>query len=235
MTSSQRTRQRPGGFQESIAYPLLWPLRYAVIWSLLLLILALIAMSLDLVFASKIWPHGSALTRMGTLLQQSAAVSPNPALTEAFSEGTYWFFFELTGVHDRILALNVPVASAIGGGAANIVLSMREELAVAMLGAKLFGVRLATVINALPLFLVGQFAFVVDGLAERLIRRACAGRESATIFHLAKHSHFALLPVLIAVYLCVPAYFDLLWVVLPAILISGLLLRLQTKYYKKYV
>lgn len=234
MTSSQRARQRPGGFQESIAYPLLWPLRYAVIWSLLLLILALIAMSLDLVFASKVWPEGTALSRMESLLQQSATLSPNPAFADAFAEGAYWFFFVLTGVHDRVIAMDAPIAN-VGGGTTNLLLSVREELVVAMLGAKLFGVRLAIVINGLPLLLVANFAFVIDGLAERLIRRACAGRESATIFHLAKHSHFALLPVLLAVYLCLPAHFDPLWVVLPAILISGLLLRLQTKYYKKYV
>ena len=112
---------------------------------------------------------------------------------------------------------------------------MREELAVAMLAAKLFGARLATAVTAVPLFLLAYSAFTLDGLAERLIRKACGGRESATIYHLAKHSHFALLPVLLAIYLCVPVHIDPLWVVLPAILVSGSLLRLQAKYFKKHV
>lgn len=234
MASSRRTREHPGGFQESIAYPVLWPLRYAVVWCLLLLILALIALSLDVFFARKVWPEGTALAHMQAMLQQTSALSPNPTLTEAFAEGAYWVMFGLTGIHENVLSMNAPMAQLAPGGA-NLLLSLREELAVAMVGAKLFGARLATVINALPLLWLAYAAFMIDGLAERLIRKACAGRESATIYHLAKHSHFALLPVLLAVYLCVPVYFDPLWIVLPAIFVSGVLLRLQMKYYKKYV
>ena len=112
---------------------------------------------------------------------------------------------------------------------------MREDQSVAMLAAKLFGTRLATAVSALPLFLLAYTAFTLDGLAERLIRKACGGRESATIYHLAKHSHFALLPVLLAIYLCVPVPIDPLWIFMPAILVSGSLLRLQAKYFKKHV
>jgi hypothetical protein len=234
VASRQHAGRHPAGFQDSIAYPVLWPLRYAVVWTLLLFILALIAIALDLVFAAQVWPAGSALARMEALLQQSASLSPNPGLTEALAEATYWVFFGLPGVHDKVLGLDAPVDD-LGPGTAHLLFAVREELAVAMLGAKLFGVRLATVINALPLFFLAYFAFVVDGLAERLVRKACGGRESATVYHLAKHSHFALLPVLLAGYLCVPVYLDTLWVVLPAVLVSGGLSRLQAKYYKKHL
>ena len=234
MASSQHARAHPGGFQESIAYPVLWPLRYAVVWTLLLFILALIAMSLDLLFAKQVWPEGTALAHMEALLHQSASISPNSTLTDAFGEGVYWLFFGLTGIHDQVLTFrDSGVIRPLGG--ANLLVAMREELAVAMLAAKLFGVRLATAVTAVPLFLLAYAAFTIDGLAERLIRKACGGRESATIYHLAKHSHFALLPVLLAIYLCTPVHFDPLWILLPAILVSGYVLRLQSKYYKKHL
>lgn len=234
MVSRQQARQHPGGFRESIAYPVLWPLRYAVTWALLLLIVALIAVALDLLFAKQVWPAGTALAHMEALLRRSASVTPNPALTDAFAEGTYWLFFGLTGIHDKILSLQDAGATVASRNAA-VLLAMREELAVAMLAAKLFGVRLAAAFNAVPLFLLAYGAFGIDGLAERLIRKACGGRESATIYHLAKHSHFAVLPVLLALYLATPIHFDPGWVVVPALLVSGVLLRLQTKYFKKYV
>jgi integrating conjugative element membrane protein (TIGR03747 family) len=234
VASSQHARAHPGGFQESIAYPVLWPLRYAVIWSLLLLNLALIALSLNLLFAKQVWPAGTALAHLEALLSQSASVSPNLALTDAFAEGVYWLFFGVTGIHDQVLGIR-DTALLRPLGSASLLASMREELSVAMLAAKLFGTRLATAVSALPLFLLAFTAFTLDGLAERLIRKACGGRESATLYHLAKHSHFALLPVLLAIYLCVPVHIDPLWIVMPAILVSGSLLRLQAKYFKKHV
>jgi integrating conjugative element membrane protein (TIGR03747 family) len=234
MAASQSTRAHAGGFQESIAYPVLWPLRYAVIWTFLLLLLALIAISLDLYFAKQIWADGTAIDRMENLLRQSAAIAPESGLATPLAEGVYWILFGLTGIHDQVVsahdsALLQPL------GSASLLATMREDLSVAMLAAKLFGTRLAVAVAALPLFLLAWSAFTLDGLAERLIRKACGGRESATIYHLAKHSHFALLPVLLAIYLCVPVHIDPLWVVLPAILVSGSLLRLQAKYFKKHV
>lgn len=197
---------------------------------MLLLILALLALALDLAFAKKVWPAGSAAGHMQALFDHALAISPNPSLTDALAEASYWFFFGLSGIHDRVLALgDTPFARASN------LLALREEIAVAMMGAKVFGARLGTVINAVPLLFIAYLAFTTDGLAERLIRKACGGRELGTRYQWAKRSHFALLPVLLALYLCVPARFDPLWVVLPAILVSGLMLRVQTKYYKKYV
>lgn len=234
MASSQHARSPPGGFRESIAYPVLWPLRYAVIWSLLLLILALLAMALALLFAKQLWPEGTALAHMAALLHQSVSIAPNPVLSDAFAEGVYGLFFGLTGIHDQVMALQ-DAGVFRPPGSAHLLGAMREELALAMLAAKLFGTRLATAVSAVPLFGLACAAFTLDGLAERLTRKACGGRESATLYHLAKHAHFALLPVLLAIYLCSPAHVDPLWLVLPAVLVSGSLLRLQAKYFKKHV
>ncbi len=102
--TSTHARARPAGFQDSIAYPVLWPLRYAVVWALLLLILALIAISLDLLFAKQVWPGGTAIDHMESLLRQSTSISPDPRWTTAFAEGAYWIFFGLTGIHEQVLA-----------------------------------------------------------------------------------------------------------------------------------
>lgn len=56
----------------------------------------------------------------------------------------------------------------------------------ALLASKLVIIRLYLLLCWLPLFLLLGLAGLIDGLAQRHIRRASAGRESALIYHNAK-------------------------------------------------
>jgi len=56
----------------------------------------------------------------------------------------------------------------------------------ALLASKLVIIRLYLLLRWLPLFLLLGLAGLIDGLAQRHIRRASAGRESALIYHNAK-------------------------------------------------
>ena len=199
----------------------------------MLLIPALIAISMDLVFAKKVWADAQ---RWHTWMRcygmrwrsRRTSRSATPSLRGRTGSSS-----DSLGSMSRSWrsVARMPAAPSPGEHTARVAGGDcgGDD------GAKLFGALLATVINALPLFLLAYSAFTIDGLAERLIRKACGGRESATIYHLAKHSHFALLPVLLAIYVCTAVHFDPLWVVLPVVLISGSLLRLQSKYYKKHL
>lgn len=56
----------------------------------------------------------------------------------------------------------------------------------ALLASKLVIIRLYLLLRWSPLFLLLGLAGLIDGLAQRYIRRASAGRESALIYHNAK-------------------------------------------------
>ena len=56
-----------------------------------------------------------------------------------------------------------------------------EVIRVAMMGTELFGVRIATLIMAVPLLILLYGVALTDGLVQRAIRRAGAGPESANI------------------------------------------------------
>jgi hypothetical protein len=74
-----------------------------------------------------------------------------------------------------------------------------------------------------------------DGLAVRAIRRARGGRESASLYHRAKHWQVAVLAMSAAVALLAPVSIDPRWISLPGALIVGTLARLQWAYYKKHL
>lgn len=112
----------------------------------------------------------------------------------------------------------------------------RNPLRIAAYNTLLYGVKLA--VAAVGLLLLGAVWVVasVDGLALRSIRKACAGKESALIYHRAKHLGFwVLLPGIAIVHLCTPVPINPAWLILPGGLVGALALRLQVEYFKKYL
>jgi integrating conjugative element membrane protein (TIGR03747 family) len=115
-------------------------------------------------------------------------------------------------------------------------LSKAEIFEVWQRGTYLFGVRLYHVLIALPAFALIALLGISDGLTQRKIRTACAGHESASLYHRAKHAAFTLAaPFAAAVYLASPYAYPPIYLVLPAMIATGVLLRLQFTFYKKYV
>ena len=76
---------------------------------------------------------------------------------------------------------------------------------------------------------------MTDGLTQRAIRRASAGRESASLYHRAKHLQVALAGTAILALLVWPAPVDWLRLGLPLAAVAGVLARLQWAYYKKHL
>jgi len=114
--------------------------------------------------------------------------------------------------------------------------TFRPEITAAIYSTILYAAKLGVILSLIPLCILWLFAFAVDGLVQRYIRRACAGRESATVYHRAKLYGFKLLPPLAAViFLCSPVALHPGLVFLPAALLSAVLIRLQATYYKKYL
>lgn len=107
------------------------------------------------------------------------------------------------------------------------------HLAVANTG--LFAVRTATYLCALPLLGVGVLLGATDGLVARAKRKACAGHESASIYHRAKLGISFVAILGYVVYLGMPQVEQPVRAIFPLALALAVLVRLQCAYYKKYL
>jgi|GEM_PF-2011015 integrating conjugative element membrane protein (TIGR03747 family) len=106
----------------------------------------------------------------------------------------------------------------------------------ALLGAKLLILRLYLILRWSPLFLLLGFVGLIDGLAQRAIRRASAGRESALIYHSAKPLIMLTLILGVFVDLVLPISIQYAeWLFVIAALLFGLSIQITTKRFKKYL
>jgi integrating conjugative element membrane protein (TIGR03747 family) len=107
--------------------------------------------------------------------------------------------------------------------------------AMLVTGTYIFAVRTAMYVAALPLLLLGSAVGAVDGLVARANRKACAGRESASLYHRAKLglSFVAIMGYIVC--LAVPSLADPVKALVPLTIVMALLLRTQCAYYKKYL
>ena len=107
------------------------------------------------------------------------------------------------------------------------------HLAVANTG--LFAVRTATYLCALPLISIGVLLGATDGLVARAKRKACAGHESASIYHRAKLGISFIAILGYVAYLALPEVKEPVKAIFPLAITLALLVRVQCAYYKKYL
>ena len=110
-----------------------------------------------------------------------------------------------------------------------------EAIRVVMVGTQLFGIRLATLLMATPLLALAYLVALTDGLVQRAVRRASGGRESASLYHRAKHLQVMLLTMCGAISLLLPLSIDPRWIWAPGIVVLAILVRFQWVYYKKHL
>ncbi len=154
-----------------------------------------------------------AYTRLAVDLAMTSYHGHATPLTNLATKGAnaaYWMFFEVTLI-DRLMrnAASLGAASTLDKGGDivvrnNLVYRIQDELRLAMYTVQDYGVRLAFLIMAWPLILLAYSLGLVDGLAQRSIRRACAGRESSSLYHLSKHLQFASIAFVGAIYVLQP-------------------------------
>ena len=100
---------------------------------------------------------------------------------------------------------------------------------------RVYGIRAGIVIASIPLFFLVYFVATVDGLVERYIRRASAGRESADMFKLGRLSKLVFFASGLTFYLCVPISINPYWLVTTLAIVFAVATRIQWQYYKKYL
>lgn len=234
---------RNASFHEGgIAGALLAPLKLAFALTLTFLGILVVAWIVDWTFVFKVWPDGTDQLRSilaadlarGRDLAAWQGVVPD-AVTAA-ANFLYAIVFRITGIHDMAMrfaegaALSIPDTIVRNTYLANI-----EAIEVAMIGTQLLGVRLATLAMLAPILVLIYIIAGADGLTQRAIRRASGGRESASLYHRAKHLQVALMATGLLICLFWPASVDVRWIGLPLAASLGILTRLQWAYYKKHL
>ena len=204
--------------------------------------LILAAWAIDWVFVSRVWPEG--LARLQSILNQDLARTNNiecwcndlPKLAAGTANFLYASLFQATGIHDMGArfadgaALSIPDTIVRKTYIANA-----EAIEVAMVGTQLFGVRIATLMMAIPLFALVYSVALTDGLVQRAVRRASGGHESSSLYHRAKHLQLLLLVTSGAVNLLLPESIDPRCIWVPGVTVLGILVRIQWAYYKKHL
>ena len=234
---------RNASFHErGFAGSLLAPLKGFALCALMLFALMLAAWVVDWVMVFKVWPDG--LARLQTILsedlhratQLGSGYSESPRFVTGMANLLYELLFKVTSIHDMGARFGERAALAIPDTIArNTYIANFEAIQVAMVGTQLFGVRLATLLMATPLFALGYCVALADGLAQRAIRSVSGGRESASLYHRAKHLQVVLLAVGGTITLLLPASFDPLWISVPGVAALAIFTRLQWSYYKKHL
>lgn len=98
-----------------------------------------------------------------------------------------------------------------------------------------FLVRLMVLCLTLPLFLMGAFVGLIDGLVRRDIRRFGAGRESGFLYHRAKASIMPLAVLPWVVYLALPVSVHPLLILLPSAILLSIAVNITAGSFKKYL
>ena len=209
---------------------------------LLLLGLILAAWIIDWIFVFQVWPDGvarlrSILTEDLALVAQIGYSHGRPThVAERTANFLYALLFEATGIHSmgarfaEASALSIPDTIV-----RSIYLGNFDVIQVAMIGTQIFGVRLAMLAMATPLLALVYCVAVTDGLVQRAVRRVSGGRESANLYHRAKHLQVVLLVISAALELLLPASIDPRFIWVPGALVAAILAHVQCAYYKKHL
>ena len=202
----------------------------------------LLAWAVDCILVFRVWPEGidglrSVLTTdLARAVDLEGRQGGAPSAVTGTANTLYALVFRITGMHDMGLrfadgaALSVPDTIV-----RNTYLANREAIGVAMIGTQLLGVRLASLALMAPLLLLIYVVAAADGLTQRTIRRASGGRESASLYHRAKHLQVAALGMGVLTMLLWPAPINCLLAGAPLAALVGILARLQWVYYKKHL
>ncbi len=149
----------------------------------------------------------------------------------------YWLFFQVTQLHEILMRLTGNIAnSAVDATIGEKLLRpWLKELWVAAPAVKVFGIRMMLLLTGWPVLLLAFWWGMTDGLVERSIRSASAGRESSSLYHRAKYAQLSLAATAVLIFVCMPYAVDVRWVLFPVAMAIGWLARTQWKYYKKYL
>ena len=98
-----------------------------------------------------------------------------------------------------------------------------------------FLLRLAILLQALPLFVLTIIIGLIDGLVRRDLRRFGAGHESGFVYHFARRMIGSSLAATGLVWLTVPVFLKAGYILVPGAILIGLVISLTLGVFKKYL
>lgn len=98
-----------------------------------------------------------------------------------------------------------------------------------------FLLRLAILLQALPLFVLTIIIGLIDGLVRRDLRRFGAGHESGFVYHYARRMIGSSLAATGLVWLTVPVFLKAGYILVPGAILIGLVISLTLGVFKKYL
>ncbi|MEQ1601349.1 MAG: DUF4400 domain-containing protein [Methylophilaceae bacterium] len=235
---------RNGAYDSNLAVAFLWPFT-TLMWGLFIFVLlGCGAIILALFFAQYYWvdPVEASDMLFKTEAARVHALSANGtlrliALTNFTSQWTYWLFFQATSLHDAMYAYfnHLTVNRLDQVYLTQFVGRNSREIYIAMNIIQVYGLRIGFLITFIPLLFLVYVIAGIDGLTERYIRRACAGRESADMYKIGKLSKLLLISSGITFYLCTPINLNPYWLIAILVISVAVGTRIQWQYYKKYL
>ncbi len=230
-----------------------WPLRVVFWWLMIAGCVTIYAASAQAWWAWRRAPEAMLAHASQVLAADLATLQALDAVLFEPAEIADWIF---RTIHDNVIGATVGIARALmdwparfkakqqgqhvpdSAGREHVDAALREPGETVELIAtltRIFAVRTAICSAAAPALLLALAVGAADGLVARARRKACAGRESASLYHRAKLgiSLIAILGYLFV--LGVPQLDSPSQVLLPVVVLMGWLLRLQCTFYKKYL
>jgi integrating conjugative element membrane protein (TIGR03747 family) len=228
----------------NLGHAFLWPFKWALSVTLIFFCLGFFIIALN-VTAMHFWWDTDAPVEYAQAIFEKSALATTDGGIESFNAWVcsrtalfaYWLFFKVTYIHQAVerFADATPVNAVDTFYRNYIIVPHQNEIYVAMSAIQTFGVRIGLLVTALPLLVLAYIAGWTDGLVERYIRRAGAGRESSSLYHRAKYLQLTGGVLGAVAFLCAPWHVNLVWMLLPAALFTAWVTRVQWKYYKKYL
>lgn len=247
------TEQRGGGgghpFFSPSAHAFVWPFKLVFFTLLGVVLVGLLAIFVDWLFAKYVWGLSVAQSRATAQLDADlwlthtlGGISPLAWLANTLARDGFWLFFKMTHIYqwmDNAAHLS-PQASAMNHGGDlfvrnQLVYRLQDWIYLAMIRIQDAGVRLAILLCSWPVYLLAYGIGTADGLAARHIRRVCAGRESSALYHRAKYFQVTGVALSWMGYIAAPVQVSPLWFVFPVAVLLGILARVQWTYLKKYL
>lgn len=233
------------GYDTNLSVSFLWPFKTAIWLIVIFLSLAFLNIVFALFFDVYVWdqPVISSQMLLDSEIKRINAISEAGTvnlslLTEFTQRWTYWLFFQATTIHDSVYAYLYQldqVNEVDQMYLSKVVGRYLDEIYVVMNTIQIFGIRIGLFIASIPLFILVYLTAMSDGLTERYIRRACAGRESSDLFKIGRLSKLGFFSTGMTIYFCVPINISSHWIIMILVLVMAVATRVQWQYFKKYL
>ena len=200
-------------------------------------LLTLFVLIVDLFCVFVLWsPNGA--RQLEYVFQQEVALLELQPAQEAFlvdvTQAFYEHVFVATGI-DGTLRQSAKPGTDTPETVHDFANTLWPALETAMIGLKLFALRIGVLILTLPFLALVTAVAMADGFVGWYLRRTGGERESGFIYHRAKRSLAWSFLLLWIVSLIPPVPMDPRYLLPPFLVASGIATRLHVAFFKKYL